>query len=259
MPPSDKNNMPIKVLTWVGVWALVVLSLFLLALTQKSLNTATSTNVVSFSGEGKVVAKPDIAVSILTIVTEAKTSKVAQDENSVKSKATVDFLKAQGIADKDMKVTGYNIYPQYSYPRPYSGSSVTVPRISGYQVNETIQVKIRDLEKASTILDGVVATGVNSISDLSFQIDEPEKLKEEARAKAIADAKAKASILQKQLGIRLGRIISFNEGGGYPMYMRAEVMSKDAGYGMGGDGPVPSLPAGENEINVNVTITYQIK
>ena len=106
-----------KYLIWVGIATLVILSVFLIAKTNQVINTATTANTISFNGEGKVLAKPDVAVVSLSIVTEAVTSKAAQDDNSAKSKAVTDFLKVQGIENKDVKTTGYNIYPQYSYPR----------------------------------------------------------------------------------------------------------------------------------------------
>lgn len=241
-----------KILFWVIIGFLVILAVFVIVSINQKLNTATNTNTVSFNGEGKVVAKPDIAVAYFSIVTEAVTSKKAQDDNSGKSQKLVDFLKKTGVEEKDIKTTGYNIYPQYNYPR------YDKPEIKGYQVNQTVKVKIRDLDKVSEILDGVVTAGVNQINQLSFQIDDPEALKDEARAKAIADAKDKAGALEKQLDIKLGRIINFSEGyRGYPVPMyEYEAMSKEAA-GVGGGGP--EVPAGENEITVNITITYQIK
>ena len=239
-----------KYLVWAGTAFLVVASVFMLVSTNQKFNTATTTNTVSFNGEGKVMAKPDIAMVSLYIVTEAATSKTAQDENSRKSKAVTDFLKKQKVDDKDIKTSGYNIYPQYRYPQNDK------PAITGYQVNQTMDVKIRDLEKVSAILDGVVTAGANQVNNLGFQIDEPEKLKAEARQKAIEDARKKASDLEDQLGIHLGKIVNFSENiGGYPgpvLYEKA----MGIGGGMGGG---PSVPSGENEITVDISITYQIK
>ncbi len=234
---------------------MAILSVFLLVLTDQQANTATTTNTVSFSGEGKVLSKPDVAVIDLAIVTEAATSKEAQDNNSKKSKTVTDFLKGQGIEEKDIKTTSYNIYPQYYYP-PYPASpEASRPRITGYQVNQTIQVKVRDLTKSDVILDGIVTAGANQINNFQLTIDEPEKLRDEAREKAIKDAKEKADKLRSQLGVRLGRIVNFSENtGGYPIPIYYE---RAAAGGIGGGGP--SIPTGENEISVSVTITYQIK
>lgn len=253
------NELQKRIAYWVIVVFVVILGVYLLVSIDQKANTATTTNTVSFSGEGKVLAKPDIAMISLSITTEAATSKAAQDQNSVKSQKVVDYLKSQGIDEKDIKTTGYNIYPQYDYETCYSSS---VPcrsstKIKGYQVNDSLQIKIRDLNKASDVLDGVVKAGANQVNQLSFQIENPEALKEQAREKAIADAKAKAGNLKNQLGIRLGRIINFVEGyNGYPVPMY-DSSYKAESMGMGG--ATPAVPSGENEITVNVTITYQIK
>jgi hypothetical protein len=244
------KNLYKTILGWSMVGLAVVAAVFLIVSINQKLNTATTTNTVSFTGEGKVLAKPDIAVIDFSIVTQATTSKGAQNVNSVKSNKVTDFLKAQKIAEKDIKTTSYNIYPQYTYPR--NGS----PEVDGYQVSETIQVKIRNLDQTSTIVDGAVTAGANQVSGPNFQIENPEKLKDQARAQAIADAKAKASALKGQLDIRLGKIVNFYENtGGYPVMYDKAVQS---GLG-GGVVPAPSLPSGENEITVDVTLTYQIK
>lgn len=263
------NNNYYKYLIWAGTAALVMLSVFLIAVTKQVKNTAATTNTISFSGEGKVFAKPDIAVVSFSILTEAKTSKVAQDQNSEKSKKVVDFLKSQDIDEKDIKTTGYNVYPQYSYPRSlplgvetqnypesYPEYYNSNPKITGYQVNQSFEVKVKDLEKISTVLDGLVIAGANQVNQLGFKVDKEEELKDQARELAIKDAKEKASTLKKQLGIRLGKIVNYNEGGYYPQPYFLEAKVTD-GRGGGMDGP--SVPAGENEIVVNVTITYQIK
>ena len=124
-------------------------------------------------------------------------------------------------------------------------------------MSQSIEIKIRNLDSVSDILDGVVSAGANQVNQLGFEIDNPEELKAEARKKAIEDAKNKAEELEDELGIDLGKIVNFSENtGGYPIpiYMKAEV---DGRGGMGGGGP--SLPAGENEVVVNVNITYQIR
>src|SRR3990167_9302094 len=248
-------NTQFKLLIWSGTAVLVILAIFLLASTNQVVNTAATTNTVSFSCEGRVVAKPDIAKISLSIVTDALTSKIAQDENSKKSKAVTDYLKKQNVDDKDVKTTGYNIYPQYRYPNPPTGGGGQ-PTITGYQVNQSMEIKVRDLDKVSNILDGVVSAGANQVNGLSFEIDNPDALKSEARAKAIADAKKKANELKSQVGISLGKIVNFSENtGGYPMPVHFDAKVG----GMGGGGGGPSVPTGENEITVSVSITYQIK
>src|SRR3989344_3644438 len=260
-----------KYLIWAGTGVLVILAIFLMVMIDHVSGTATSTNTVSFSGEGKIFAVPDIAMVSFSILTEAKTSKLAQDSNSEKSKKVVDFLKNQNIDEKDIKTSGYNVYPQYSYPLPTGRQADPVPmgtepamypapdyypgnpKITGYQVNQSFTVKVRDLDKVSAVLDGLVTAGANQVNNLGFQIDDLEKVTDEARELAIKDAKEKASRLKKQIGIRLGKIVNFSEGGGgYPI----PYMLETKGLGGGTDAEGPSIPVGENEIVVNVTITY---
>lgn len=240
-----------KPLVWTASIALAVLALFLLVEINQVSNTATTTNTVSFNGEGKVTAKPDIAVVSASIVTQAVNSKSAQDSNSTRSNAVDSFLKKQGIADKDIKTSGYNMTPQYKYP-PYGGQAT----ITGYQVTQSYEIKVRDLTKISTILGGLVSAGANEVTNLGLQIENPDVVQAQARQLAIDDAKKKATELEKQVGVRLGKIVNFVEGSnGYPVPMYAT----DKAYGMGGGGPEPTISTGENDVVVNVTITYQIK
>ncbi len=253
-------NTSFKPLVWAGSAVLVILAVFLLAETNQVVNTAATTNTVSFSGEGKISAVPDIATISATVLTQAADTKVAQDDNAKKSNAVTDFLKKQGIADKDIKTSGYNIYPQYSYPRPCPLNS-TFPcvenqqQITSYQVIQSFDIKVRDLTKIGTLLSGLVSAGANQVNNLGLQIENPDALKSQARQLAIDDAKKKATELESQVGIRLGRIVNFSEntGGYYPQPMAFEAK------GLGGGAAAPDISPGQNDITVDVSITYQIK
>lgn len=222
---------------------------------------------ISVSGEGKIAAKPDVAVLGATIKTEQPALKDAQKENTDASQKVVNFLKLSGIAEKDIRTSFYNIAPQYQYtdcpiahieiypPRPCP--PLPKPRIIGYQVTNAYEIKVRDLGKAGDILEGVVGAGANEVSGLSFGIDDEDALKADARKQAIDDAQAKAKVLARQLGVRLGRIASFSEGGGARpiFYERALAVAKaDSAE----SAPVP-VEAGEREILANVTIVYEMK
>ena len=244
-------NTPFKPLIWVGTIVLGILAIFLLAKTNQTVNTAATTNTVSFAGEGKVSAKPDIAIISASIVTQAVDSKSAQNDNSTKSTKVTEFLKQQKVEDKDIKTSGYNIYPQQKYP-PYGGQ----PTITGYQVTQSFEIKVRDLGNIGTVLSGLVSAGANQVSNLGLQVENPEALRDEARQKAIVDAKQKAKTLEKQVGISLGKVVNFTENtGGYPYPM----MYESKAMGMGGGGVTPDVPVGENEITISVSLTYQIK
>ena len=185
-----------KPLIWVGTVALGLLAIFLMAETKSVINSTITANTVSFTGEGKVSAKPDIAVISASIVTQNADSKIAQNENSTKSEKVTTFLKTQNIDDKDVKTSGYNIYPQQKYPL-YGGQ----PTITGYQVTQSFEIKVRDLTKVGAILSGLVTAGANQVNNTGLQIENPEALKDQARQKAIDDAKQKADTLRKQVGM----------------------------------------------------------
>jgi uncharacterized protein YggE len=240
----------LKPLVGLAMAVMGLLAVFLAVEINHVWSTAATTNTVSFSGEGTVSVTPDIAAISASIVTQAADSKTAQDQNSTKSKAVTDFLKNQGIDEKDIKTSSYNVYPQYRY------STAGQQTISGYQVSQAYDVKVRDLDKVSTILDGLVSAGANQVNNLGLQVDNPDAAQAEARQKAIDDAKKKASELQGQVGIKLGRIVNFSENSnGSPMPMYA-LDAKNQSAGMGGG---PEISVGQNEVTVNVTITYQIK
>lgn len=226
---------------------------------------------VSVSGEGKVAAeKTDVVAKIaVSVLTEKPSLNDAQAENSKKTNSVVEYLKKQSIEARDIKTVGYNIYPQYSYPQPcprgLPGVAVNYPcpledrqpKIIGYQVRASYAVTIREISKAGDIIGGVVSAGANEVGGISFTIDQPDELKAKARTKAIEDAKTKAEKLAKDLGKRVGKILDFSESGIIPPIYFREAMALDKGGGA--PAPSPAIEPGENEITVNVAITYEFK
>lgn len=216
---------------------------------------------ISVTGEGKVFMKPDIGQVSLGVVAEGKTVAETQKKATEAINKVMAALRASGIEEKDIKTVNYNISPKYDYgvstsaiypPFPPSGS----PRISGYTASQNLEVKIRDLEKSGEILAKAAQAGANQVGGITFTTEDPSTIQAEARAKAIEDANKKAAELEKGLGVRFGKIIGFYESGGpYPIY-------RDYAFGKGGEtsvAGVPQIPVGENEVVVNVTVTYQIK
>jgi len=223
-------------------------------------------NTIAFTGHGEVKAVPDIAGIYFTVEESKDTQTAASDEVNTKTKKVLDFLKSSGVGEKDIKTEGYNSYPKYSSPENcpvYYDSRLMFPcptgeaKIVGYTVSQSVSVKIRKVDDASKIIDGINKIGVTNMSGPNFTIDDEDELKAEARRKAIEDAKSKARALAKDLGVNLGKIASFSESGYYPMP-----------YAMGGayklDSAVeqaipPQVPKGENTISSDVTITYEIR
>jgi len=213
-------------------------------------------NTISITGTGEVYAKPDLALTSFSVITEAKTVIEALAENTEKMNAVIAFVKSEGVDDKDIKTTGFNIYPRYEWqekntcwPPCPNGKRVLVD----YEVSQTLQVKIRDMVKIGSILQGATEQGANQVSDLQFTIDDEDGLKKQAREEAIDKAKTKAKELASQLGVRLGKVVEFSESGVFPRYYAME----GAPAAMGG-GEELQIETGENKIEVTVTITYEI-
>ena len=217
----------------------------------------TSIRQMSVTGEGKISVKPDIAVFSATVVTQAEKVGSAQSENTKRGNAILDFLKKSGVGDNDLKTTSYNIYPQYTsepciaFPCPVSRP----PKITSYEVRSIVEIKVRDVAQVDDLLQGVVEHGANEVGSFSFTFDKPETAQAEARKKAIEDARAKARVLGRDLGVRVKRIINFSESGGYvPMYY-----DRAMAFGVGGssEASAPNVAIGEQEITSNVTIVYE--
>lgn len=224
-----------------------------------------ATNTISVSGEGEVFASPDIANISFTVREEAKKVSDAQDKVTVKVKTALAGARKHGIADKDIKTQNYSSYPKYELQDgtvsclglncpPYRGGKQV---IVGYEVSQTVTIKVRDLEKANTLVDGLATAGVTEMQGPNFAIDDEDGLKAEARKIAIEKARAKAEVLARDLGVTLVRVVSFSEGGYYPMYARTTMASMEKG--MGGDVGAPEIPQGEEKITSSVTVTYEIR
>lgn len=217
-------------------------------------------NTITVSDSGEIYAKPDLALVTLSVVTEAKTVAEAMSENTQKMNAMIDSVKDQGVEDKDLKTTNFYISPRYEwqqettclYPPCPSGKRVLV----GYEITQSLEVKIRDMEKIGDILEGATEEGANQVSDLQFTIEKEDELRSQARKEAIEKAKIKAEELAKQLGVKLVRIANFSESGVWPVY--APYALEKTAVGLGGGGEAPQIETGENKIEVTVSITYEI-
>lgn len=250
-----------------GTLVLILLAIFLFA---QVLNTfkeyqyigATSSHTITVSGEGEALAVPNTAVFSVTIREEAEDVAAAQDTAAEKANDIIAYLESSDIEERDIKTTSYNVFPRYEFPevRCISGPCPRGERtLVGYEVTQTLRVKVRDTDAAGELLSGVGSRGASDISGLSFEIEDEEVLRAEARRNAIADAQEKARVLAADLGVDLVRVVNFNEssGGFFPQYGRAlSVAVDEAGFG---GSVAPDLPVGENEITSNVTIVYEIR
>jgi uncharacterized protein len=259
---------PPDLLVRVGAVALGLLALFLLAQTFKTFKEyryvgsgVTANNVISVSGEGEVFAVPDRATFSVTVREEGKDVSDAQDKATKKSNDIIAYLKGAGVEEKDIKTINYNVNPKYEYSQGVCTQFSCPPSkqtLVGFEVYQSLEVKVQDPKKAGELLSGVGGKGASEVSGLSFTIEDEDELKSEARAEAIADAEAKAEELAAQLGVKIVRVVGFseNEGGGYPLYYTKTALMAD---GRGGAEAAPELPTGENKIQSTVNVTYEIR
>ncbi len=203
---------------------------------------------ISVSGQGKIYAKPDVAVLVLGVEDKgAKISDIVKD-NTDKMNKIIKDVKDSGVDEKDIQTTQYTITPEYNWTE--RGGRIFV----GYVLTQQVTVKIRDFEKVGSILDKATTDGANAVGDLQFTIDSPEKVQAEARQKAIEQAKEKAKTLASQSGLKIVKLINVFEGGYYPQPIYAK--------GMGGAesvSAVPQIQPGQMEIDSTVTLTYRVR
>jgi len=260
--PEEKKNL----MKGLGLFVLILSVFFLVKIVGevkafKYIGSSDgSRHTITLTGKGEVSAVPDVATISFNVETKAKTVKEAQDSATKKVNEALAFLDKTGIEKKDIKTENYSTYPEYqyneirciTYPCPTKS-----PTIIGYQVSQSVTVKVRDTEKTGDVLQGLGNINVTNISGPNFSIDDPDALQAQARGEAIDDAKAKAQALSKDLGVKLGRVVDFQESnaGFPPIYYAKAEMAMDSG----GSANTPQIPSGENKITSNVTITYEIR
>lgn len=213
-------------------------------------------NTISVSGTGEVYLKPDLAQAVFSVITEKDSASDALNENSEKMNSVINFIKEKGVEEKDIKTTSFNIYPRYEWRKESSVYPSGERVLAGYEVRQSLQVKIRDMLKIGEILEGGVSSGANSVSNLKLAVDDEEEAKKRAREKAIEDAKEKAKELSSQLGVKLEKIVGYGDSGQTFMISKSYDSYEMAAEGLGG--AVPEIETGENKITATVSIVYKI-
>lgn len=276
MPAIKKNyklnliNMDTKIKNYLGAGAVVsmimlaISSLIFAGVYAKSVEPSSFRNF-SVSGEGKITAVPDVAQFSFGIITEGgKNIAELQKENSQKANGAIEFLKRGGVKDKDIKTVNYNIQPRYQYPicvpsvNARKNEPCPPPEIVGYSVSQTIAVKAKDFNKISDLLAGVVQSGANAVSELSFVIDDKTEIENKTRQQAIENAIKKAESIAQAGRFNLGNILSINEewGGISP---RFSILEKSLAIGANDNMPAPEIEPGSQDITVKVSINYEIR
>jgi len=199
---------------------------------------------------GDVSAVPDIATIGAGVVTQAPTAAQAMKENASRTAATVAAIRKAGVADRDIQTTAVSLSPQYRY------ADNQPPVITGYQASSRVSVRFRDIKAAGPILDSLVAAGANQIDGPVLSIDKPEPLLDQARAKAVATAKARAELYARAAGLQVRRIVAISEGSFEPMPivrpmpMMAMARGKEAADTM--------IEAGEQKMSISLSVTFEL-
>ena len=235
---------------------------------NKSIPTS-SLRSFTVSGQGKASATPDVAEFTFQVVTQGGTDIAStQSKNTDSMNSAIAFVKSAGVADKDITTEDYSIDPRYetyscpSTPVVYNTTAVVTAQSScppasivGYTVTQTVDVKVRDFTKIGDIMSGIVKNGANQVGSLSFTIDDPTTVQNQARSQAIQKAEAQAQELAKEGGFTLGRLLSINENSGN----YAPVTYATAGLKAADAASVPTIQAGSQDISETVTLQYEIK
>lgn len=256
-----------KVASAVGMVLVIFLAVFTVKQIKSIAYVGKDTpimNSISVTGKGEIVTIPDVATFSFTVTENAKTVADAQTRATERTDAALKAVRAAGVDDKDIKTTGYNINPHYEYQTSICSPTYCPPSksiLTGYDVSQTIEVKVRDLEKVGAIFGSIGSAGVQNVSSLQFAVDDIEAVRAQARKIAIADAQARAKELSKQLGVRLVKITSYYDQSNEPIF-----------YGRGGGGDMamsvkseaalavpPEIPSGEQKVISNIVISYEIR
>ena len=206
---------------------------------------------ISVTGEASISAPPDLAQIDAGVASDAKTAREASEANNAAMGKVLAALKNAGIDEKDYQTSRLSLQPQYASNRPgYSGSGPSV--ITGYHASNRVTIKLHDVAKVAGVIDTVVAAGANDIGNIGFSISQASKLLDDARDKAIADARRKADIYAKAAGVTLGAPLSISEAGAPAPVFRTKMAMPMAATS------VP-IAQGEETLSVSVSVTWAIK
>lgn len=218
---------------------------------------AQGSTLLTVSADGRSTRTPDLAFYSAGVTTQGRTAAEALAANSTAMTRVFVALKKAGIADRDMQTSNINLNPVYSNAviGP-NGQVVQEARITGYQASNQVSIKQRNLKAMGSVIDALVDAGANNINGPSFQLDKADEAQDEARVAAMAKARARADLYARASGLRVVRIVSISETGGYSppmpvMYARAEVAAPPAP-------PPPPMAVGEVEAQINVTVQFEL-
>ena len=240
-----------NIMSKLGVAAPLALALMSPAGAQEPLKPALAGTRLDVVASGEVNAVPDIATVGAGVVSQAATAAAAMADNARRTTATVAAIRKAGVVDRDIQTTSISLSPQYRYAENQP------PVITGYQASSRVSVRFRDIKASGPILDSLVAAGANQIDGPTLSIDKPEPLLDQARKKAIAEARERAALYAGAAGLRVKRIVAISEGsfeGSMPRPVPMMMMAR--GKEAAADS---SIEAGEQKLAISVSVTFELE
>jgi len=225
--------------------ALAAAALASALLTAPALAQVIPPAAISVTGEATVSVPPDLAEIDGGVTSEAKTAREASEANNAAMGKVLQALKGAGIEEKDIRTSRLSLQPQSAPNR--SGPSA----IAGYRASNRVTVRVRDVTKVASAIDTLVGAGANEIGGINFVVSQASKLLDEARERAVADARRKAEIYARAAGVTLGAPLSISEEGN-----SAPVPYRRMAAGMAASAPVAQ---GEETLAVTVSVSWAIK
>ena len=168
---------------------------------------AETQRTISVTGEGRATAPPDMATIRAGVVTQSAKASEALTSNNEAMDEIMSVLEEQGIAPKNIQTSNFNVSPQYKH----DDQGRRQPEVVGYRVTNQLRVDVHDLPKLGKILDALVAAGSNELTGISFGINDPTGLLNEARKRAVADAHSRAELYAQAAGVALGKVLTISE------------------------------------------------
>lgn len=216
-------------------------------LADESTTNQTSRSI-NVSGYGEVSVTPDIAYLSLGVTTENSTVDEAQKNNSTTINNIIEAVEKAGVASEDIKTSDYSISPQYNYDDKTGISTIT-----GYTVNSTLQVTVRDITLVGNVIDAAVAVGSNNSQGVTFGVSNYEKYYNEALTNAISNAKTKAQTIANAIGVNQLNLTSVTENSSSIPNQYPIVYDSTSSKNSGGT----TIETGVYKIGANVNLTYQ--
>lgn len=202
----------------------------------------------NLSASGETEIAPDMATITLGVQTEGASAAAALSANGLAMNKVIAALKKAGVAERDIQTSNLNVNPQYVYEQNQP------PRLTGYQASNQVTILARDLSKLGQTIDAAASAGANTVSGISFGLQNPQKAEDEARVKAVAALKAKSDLYARATGYKVVRLVSLNEAGGYTPSPRPVAMFAYAKREMADS---TAISGGELKVRVEVSATYE--